>query len=40
MKRLRSVVELFNRCLDVCEDLNEPRIAMVEVIGMVLFAIC
>ncbi|PMD58307.1 uncharacterized protein K444DRAFT_442726 [Hyaloscypha bicolor E] len=36
MKRLRSVVELFNRCLDVCEDLNEPRIAMVEVIDCLL----
>ncbi|KAN0114720.1 hypothetical protein V8E51_004264 [Hyaloscypha variabilis] len=30
MKRLRSVVELFNRCLDVCDDMNEPRIAMVD----------
>jgi hypothetical protein len=40
MKRLRSAIELFNRCLAVCEDVNEPRYAMIEVLGMVLFFIC
>jgi hypothetical protein len=34
MKRLRRVVELFNGCLGVCEDMNEPRYAMVDMLGM------
>lgn len=33
VKRLRNVIELFNRCLSVCEDMNEPRYAMIEVLG-------
>lgn len=33
-KRLRSVLELFNRCLSVCDDFNEARYAMVDVLGM------
>jgi hypothetical protein len=33
---LRRVVELFNRCLDVCEDLNEPRLAMIEIYDHIL----
>ncbi len=33
MKRLRSSIELFTRCLGVCEDMNEPRYAMIEVLG-------
>jgi hypothetical protein len=36
MKRLRSVLELFNRCLDVCEDMNEARYAMADVLGILL----
>lgn len=33
-KRLRGVLELFNRCLGVCDDFNEARYAMVDVLGM------
>jgi hypothetical protein len=33
---LRRVVELFNRCLDVCDDPNEPRLAMIEIYDHVL----
>jgi hypothetical protein len=36
MKRLRSVLELFNRCLDVCEDMNEARLSMADVLGIIL----
>jgi hypothetical protein len=36
MKRLRSVLELFNRCLDVCEDMNEARLTMADVLGKIL----
>jgi len=35
MRKLRSVTELFNRCLTVCEDdMNEARYAMVDVLGL------
>lgn len=34
LKKMRSVVELFNRCLSVCDDLNEARLAMADVFGM------
>jgi hypothetical protein len=37
MKRLRSAIELFNRCLVVCEDMNESRYAMIEVLGKFRF---
>jgi hypothetical protein len=33
---LRRVVELFNRCLDVCDDANEPRLAMIEIYDHIL----
>ena len=33
LSRLRRVVELFNRCFDICEELNEARLTVVEVMG-------
>jgi len=36
IKRLRSAVEVFNRCLDICEDLNEPRYAIVDILDAIL----
>jgi len=33
LRRLRSVVELFNRCLNVCDDYNEARLAMADFFG-------
>lgn len=34
---LRRIVELFSRCLDVCgDDLNEPRLAMIEIYDHIL----
>ena len=28
--QVRRVVELFNRCLDTCEEMNETRFAVVD----------
>lgn len=36
MQRLRRVVELFNECLGVCEDMNEPRYAMFDMLDGLL----
>lgn len=36
MKRLRRVVELLNRCLGICEDINEPRYAIVDALDCLL----
>ena len=33
LSRLRRVVELFNRCFDICEELNEARLTVIEVMG-------
>ena len=32
--RLRRVVELFNRCFAICEEINESRLAVIDVMGM------
>jgi hypothetical protein len=40
MKRLRSAIELFNSCLEVSEDVNEPRFAMSEVLGKFRIPFC
>jgi hypothetical protein len=36
MGSLRRVIEIFNRCLESCKDtdINEARLAVVEVFGM------
>ena len=33
LRRLRSIIELFNRCLGVSDDYNEARLAMADVFG-------
>jgi hypothetical protein len=33
MRRMRSIIELFNRCLNVCSDMNEARLAMADIFG-------
>ena len=33
LNRLRRVVELFNRCFAICEEINESRLAVIEVMG-------
>lgn len=33
MSRMRRVVELFNRCLDVSEEIKEARLVIVDVFG-------
>lgn len=34
MKRLRNMVELFNRSVDVCEDVDEVRYMILDVLGI------
>jgi hypothetical protein len=36
LNRVRQVIDLFNRCVDVCEEPNEVRIAIVDFLDLIV----